>query len=61
MRNQYITLSDIERMPLAEIERYLTEYLAIAEASDWDITPAFERELVQLTRLAKIKGSTKRW
>jgi hypothetical protein len=48
-------------MSLTEIERYLETALQLAEASDWDITPEFERELTMLTNLAKAKGSTRRW
>jgi len=61
MRNQYATMKDFEAMSLEQVEATLTKYLKIAEDSDWDITPEFERDLTQLTRLAKAKGSTKRW
>ena len=46
---------------LAEIEAELTACLARAEELDWEITESEERSLMELTRLAKAKGSTKRW
>jgi hypothetical protein len=59
--NKYLTPSEMLKMSLPEIEALLEKYLAIAEASDWDITPAFENDLKGLTTLAKAKGSTRRW
>jgi hypothetical protein len=55
--NPYITRNS----SLAEVEAELTALLARAEELDWDITDDEERHLVSLTRLAKAKGSTKRW
>jgi hypothetical protein len=46
---------------LAEIEEELTACLARAEELDWDIKPSEEQALIALTKLAKAKGSTKRW
>lgn len=46
---------------LAEIEEELTACLARAEELDWDIRPSEEEALIALTRLAKAKGSTKKW
>jgi hypothetical protein len=46
---------------LAEIEAELTACLARAEELDWDITDDEERQLIALTRLAKAKGSTRKW
>jgi hypothetical protein len=48
-------------MSLVQLEKTLESYLKLAEASDWDITSEFERELSMLTSLAKAKGSTKKW
>jgi hypothetical protein len=59
--NRYATGTDFLRMSLAQIEKTLESYLKIAEGSDWNITPEFERELSALTSLAKAKGSTKKW
>lgn len=59
--NRYPTPTDFLRMSLQEIEAYLETSLKIAEASNWDLTPQFERELSMLTSLAKSKGSTKKW
>ena len=59
--NRYATPNDFMRMSLAQLEKTLDAYIKIAEGSDWDITPEFERELVALTSLAKAKGSTKKW
>lgn len=46
---------------LSEIEAELTACLARAEELDWDITESEERSLMELTRLAKAKGSKKSW
>ncbi len=46
---------------LAEIEKELETVLARAEELDWDITDDEERQLIALTRLAKAKGSTRKW
>lgn len=59
--NRYLDPSEFLKMSLTEIEGYLETALQLAEASDWDITPDFERELTMLTNLAKAKGSTRRW
>jgi hypothetical protein len=59
--NEALTPNKMLKMSLAEVEATLTKYLAIAEASNWDITDAFEQDLRALTTLAKAKGSTKRW
>lgn len=59
--NRYPTPTDFLRMSLQEIEAYLETSLKIAEASNWDLTPQFERELSMLTSLAKSKGSTRKW
>jgi hypothetical protein len=59
--NRYATTSDFLKMPLAELEKTLDAYFKIAEGSDWDITPEFERELSALTSLAKAKGSDRKW
>lgn len=61
MREQFATFADFNRMSLIEVERTLEKYLELAEACDWDITPAFENDLRMLTMLAKQKGSTKKW
>ena len=59
--NRYLDPSEFLKMSLTEIEAYLETALKLAEASDWDLDPAFERELTMLTKLAKAKGSTRRW
>ena len=59
--NRYATPNDFMRMSLAQLEKTLDAYIKIAEGSDWNITPDFERELSMLTSLAKAKGSTKKW
>jgi hypothetical protein len=59
--NRYATSSDFMKMSLAQLEKTLESYLKIAEGSDWNITPEFERELSMLTSLAKAKGSNKKW
>jgi hypothetical protein len=59
--NRYATPSHFISLSLVELEKTLESYLKIAESSDWDITPEFERELVALTSLAKAKGSTRKW
>jgi hypothetical protein len=46
---------------LAEIEIELTSALARAEELDWDISFSEEQQLMALTKLAKAKGSTKKW
>ncbi len=46
---------------LAEIEAELTACLARAEELDWEISDREEQALIALTRLAKAKGSTKKW
>jgi hypothetical protein len=46
---------------LAEIETELESCLALAEKLDWDISFSEEQQLIALTRLAKAKGSTKKW
>lgn len=46
---------------LAEIETELETCLARAEALDWEITESEEQALIALTRLAKAKGSTRKW
>jgi hypothetical protein len=47
---------------LAEIEKELETALDRAEnVLDWDITDEEERQLMALTRLAKAKGSTRKW
>lgn len=42
---------------LAELEKQYEQMLKIAELSDYDLTPAFEQELLQLTRVLKSMGS----
>jgi hypothetical protein len=59
--NRYATATDFMKMSLEQVEKTLESYLKIAEASDWDITQDFERELSMLTNLAKAKGSVKKW
>jgi hypothetical protein len=59
--NRYATATDFMKMSLEQIEKTLESYLKLAEASDWDITQDFERELSMLTNLAKAKGSVKKW
>jgi hypothetical protein len=59
--NRYASPQDFMKMPLEQIEKTLDAYLKIAEASDWDITQDFERELSMLTNLAKAKGSVRKW
>jgi hypothetical protein len=59
--NRYATSTDFMKMSLEQIEKTLESYLKLAEASDWDITQDFERELSMLTNLAKAKGSVKKW
>jgi hypothetical protein len=61
MLKQYATFEDFNSMTLEQVEKTLTRYLQIAEDSDWDITPAFGKNLEMLTKLAKSKGSTRRW
>jgi hypothetical protein len=46
---------------LAEIESELETCLALAEKLDWEISEDEERQLLALTRLAKAKGSTRKW
>ena len=46
---------------LAEIETELEICLARAEELDWEITDSEERSLMELTRLAKAKGSKRKW
>jgi hypothetical protein len=46
---------------LSEVEAELTFALARAEELDWEITDEEERQLMALTKLAKAKGSTKKW
>jgi hypothetical protein len=58
---RYADFWDFNRMSLIEIEKTLDAYLKLAEASDWDITEDFERELSMLTMLAKQKGSVRKW
>lgn len=55
--NPFIT----NNSPLAEIEAELTFLIARAEELDWDITQKEEQAMIALTRLAKAKGSTKKW
>lgn len=55
--NPFITANS----SLAEIEAELTACLARAEELDWDITESEARSLTQLTRLAKAKGSKRKW
>ncbi len=59
--NRYASPNDFLKMSLAQIEKTLDSYLKIAEGSDWNITPEFERELSMLTSLAKAKGSIRKW
>jgi hypothetical protein len=61
LMSRYATMSDFESMSLQEVEATLEKYLKIAEDSDWDITDAFERDLVMLTKIARAKGSTRAW
>jgi hypothetical protein len=46
---------------LAEIETELETALARAEELDWEISQSEEEQLLALTRLAKAKGSTRKW
>ena len=46
---------------LAEIETELEQCLARAEQLDWEITDSEERSLMALTKLAKAKGSKRKW
>ena len=46
---------------LAEIETELETCLARAEELDWEISMSEEQQLIALTKLAKAKGSTKKW
>jgi hypothetical protein len=55
--NPYITRNS----SLAEIEKELEVSLARAEQLDWEITDEEEAWLLSLTRLAKAKGSTRKW
>jgi hypothetical protein len=50
---------DIATKPLTVIEKTISEYIAIAERCDYDITPQFQNELEWLISMAKAKGSTK--
>ena len=59
--NRYASPLDFMKMSLPQLEKTLDAYIKIAEGSDWNITPDFERELSMLTSLAKSKGSTKKW
>jgi len=59
--NRYASPSDFMKMSLPQLEKTLEAYFKIAEGSNWDITPEFQRELSALTSLAKAKGSTKKW
>lgn len=55
--NPFIT----ENSTLAEIETELETAMARLEELDWDITESEARSLMALTRLAKAKGSTRKW
>ena len=56
--NPYITINS----SLEEIETELSDLLAYADkVLDWDITEAEERKLTALTKLAKAKGSKRKW
>ena len=55
--NPFITANST----LAEIETELETALARAEQLDWEITDSEERQLLALTRLAKAKGSKRKW
>lgn len=55
--NPFITANST----LAEIEQELEDALALAEICDWEITEEEERELLALTKLAKAKGSKRKW
>ena len=56
--NPYITINS----SLEEIETELSDLLAYADkVLDWDITEAEERKLMALTKLAKAKGSKRKW
>lgn len=55
--NPFITANS----SLAEVEAELEFALARAEELDWDITESEARSLTQLTRLAKAKGSKRKW
>lgn len=55
--NPFITANST----LAEIETELEDALARAEQLDWEITDEEERSLMALTKLAKAKGSKRKW
>jgi hypothetical protein len=56
--NPYITINS----SLEEIETELSDLLAYADkVLDWDITEYEEKRLTMLTKLAKAKGSKKKW
>jgi hypothetical protein len=55
--NPFITANST----LAEIETELETALARAEQLDWEITDSEERSLMALTKLAKAKGSKRKW
>jgi hypothetical protein len=59
--NNFATMKDFEKLPLAQLETTLETYLKIAKDSDYNITKEFENELRALTALAKLKGSVKKW
>jgi hypothetical protein len=47
---------------LEEIETELSSLLEYADkVLDWDITDYEEKQLMALTKLAKAKGSTRKW
>jgi hypothetical protein len=55
--NPFITANST----LAEIETELETCLERAEALDWEISDEEERSLMALTKLAKAKGSKRKW
>lgn len=55
--NPFITANST----LAEIETELEFALSRAEELDWEITDREEQALISLTRLAKAKGSKRKW
>jgi hypothetical protein len=56
--NPYITINS----SLEEIETELADLLAYAEnVLDWEISAYEEKQLMALTKLAKAKGSKRKW
>lgn len=52
---------DIATKSLTVIEKTLDEYIAIAERSNYNITPEFQSEIEWLIAMAKAKGSQRSW